>query len=501
MPCGITGQLIEVEISMLPSEKSGLNIIGLTAYDATNCAARIKNSLINNGFNLPENRKILVNLAPAHIKKIGTYFDLAIITGILQVLNVIIIPKAVLKNTVFIGELSIDGSIRPILGSLSIAFDMNSFGKKRLILSKKNEQECSLIKNLEIVGLESLDDLSKYFNQNLFNKYVPPLLNRIDQSAEPKDKLCFSDVKGQQKAKRALQICAAGRHNILMIGSPGSGKTMLSKRLPDIMPPLTYEEILETSKIYSIAGEIKENLVMRRPFRSPHHTSSAAGILGGGHRNIQPGDISLAHNGILFLDELSEFRKSVLDCLRQPLEDNVINIKRTNYQVMMPCNFLLVGATNPCPCGFWGDSIKPCKCSMLVRDHYLRKLSGPLLDRIDIQVSISSLNYKQAHENESSETSESIARKVSNAVGIQIKRQGKLNGILNSREVEKYCYLKGKAEELMLNAFDKLSLTMRSYHKIIKTARTIADLAESEDILDIHLLESLSYRGIDKYIK
>jgi len=499
---GVSAKLVEVEVDVsfgIPN----FFIVGLPDTAIKESSKRILAALKNCGFPMPAKR-FTVNLAPADLKKEGTLFDLPIAIGILQAMGHITIDSDILKSTLFIGELSLDGGIRFIKGALPIAYDTKQIGKTRIILPQANSKEASLIAGVEIIGVNHLTKLIAYLRGECS---IAPTKNNpeiVIKKHHENISLDFAQVKSQTQAKRALQIAAAGRHNILFIGSPGAGKTMLAKRLPSIMPPMTFHELLETTKIYSVSGKLgRQPLVYTRPFRSPHHSISQAGLIGGGSYP-QPGEISLAHNGILFLDELTEFKRDTLEALRQPIENKTVSVARVNQSVEFPASLLLVAALNPCPCGFLGDKKRTCYCSAQQITRYLNKLSGPLLDRIDLQVRVQSLEYDAISMPQQPISSAMMYQKVQTAIEQQKQRfesSDQFNSTMAPDSIERECKLTPAAQEVIKKAFDKLHLSMRGYHKIIKVARTIADLESSELIDAAHLQEAIMYRSLDQYLE
>lgn len=496
---GIDAYLVEVEVDIsrgLPS----FSTVGLPDNAVKESKDRVKSAVKNSGYAFPAKR-ITVNLAPAHIKKEGTTFDLPVAIGILKAEG--IITGETLTDYLILGELSLDGRIKPVKGALSVAVAAKSLNKK-LILPKYNSEEAALVEGVEVVGVDTLPELVEFLNGNLTIDTC-----RVDLSgyfnASSSGHIDISDVKGQEHAKRALEVCAAGGHNILMIGPPGSGKTMLAMRVPTILPDMTLEEAIETTKVHSVAGTLSPGvpLVTERPFRSPHHTISDAGLIGGG-RVPRPGEVSLAHNGVLFLDELPEFRKNVLEVLRQPMEDGRVVISRAAVSLAYPSEFMLVGAMNPCPCGFLGDGHKECVCTPMQVVQYRAKISGPLLDRIDIHCDVPAVRFKELTGQGAAESSNDVKKRVNAARAAQAQRYRDSgifsNSRLTSKLVKSYCAISAESSRLMETAVDRLGLSARAYTRILKVARTIADLDASDGIKTRHISEAIQYRTLDRQL-
>lgn len=494
---GLNAYKIEVEVDVINSIPN-IIIVGLPDNAVSESRERIRSAIKNSSYTFPKG-KVIINLAPADIKKEGTHFDLPMAVGILQEEGVIEPEK--IKDTAFIGELSLDGSLRAVTGVLPIVTGLKKNGITSIFVPKENAKEAALVQDVTIYGAEHLSDIVNHFTDNPITPTVVDIQKYLNSALEEDFLYDFKNVKGQQKAKKALEIAAAGGHNILMSGSPGSGKTLMAKCFASILPPLELEEALELTKIYSISGLLTSDkpLLTQRPFRSVHHTASSVGIIGGGS-NPKPGEITLAHRGVLFLDEMVEFPRMVLETLRQPLEDGKIVISRAKTSVTYPAQFMLVGAMNPCPCGFLGDVEKHCTCTEVQIQRYKSRLSGPLLDRIDLVINIPRLTTDELlNINEDSEPSSEIRKRVISARKIQIERykdEGILtNAELNSNLIEKYCKLDEQSQNLMKMAASKYKLSGRKYARILKLARTIADLSNAKDIEMVHLSQALQYRS------
>lgn len=493
---GLNAYKVLVETDVLNSLPA-FSIVGLPDVAINEARDRVRSAIKNSGFTFPS-RKVVVNLAPADLKKEGSNFDLPIAIGLLTEEEVLSEEKT--KDYAFIGELSLDGSLRGVNGVLPLILGLKEAGVKNIFVPEINAQEASLGGDVNIYGAKFLADVVNHFADNPIKPTVTNIENYLTENFEQEYTYDFKDVKGQQKAKRALEISAAGGHNMLMTGSPGSGKTLMAKCFPSILPPLELQEALELTKIYSICGLLApdEPLMTKRPFRAVHHTASANGIIGGGS-TPKPGEITLAHRGVLFLDEMVEFPRNVLEVLRQPLEDGEVTISRAKHSIKYPAKFILLGAMNPCPCGYLGDKEKQCTCSEFQIQRYQSRLSGPLLDRIDLQVEVPRLTADELLNTQpSSETSADIRKRVTMARKIQAKRYEKegilTNSELTSRLIKKYCKLDDKCTEILKTASIKYQLSGRRYDRILKLARTIADLENSENIQQIHIMQALQYR-------
>ncbi len=496
---GIDAHVIEVEADV--SIGLGVfNIVGLPDGTIKESRERIVAALNNACEEFPI-RKVIVNLAPADIRKVGTGFDLPIAMAILEASNQI--PQGLLSSCLIIGELSLEGKIRPIDGILSVALAARDAGIDTLIVPRENGPSAALIEGLTVLTAVSIDEVLNHFcNNEQLAECLPA--NNPESSWQTKYDVDFSEVKGQDSAKRALEIAAAGKHNVLLSGPPGSGKSMLSKRLPGILPPLTFHEALEVTKIHSVAGVVEKDhtILYTRPFRNPHHSTSGAGLIGGGSVP-KPGEVSLAHHGVLFLDELPEFPRSTLDLLRQPLEDKKVVISRAKVSLGFPSDFILLAAMNPCPCGYLGSEGKECVCSAAAVLKYRSRISGPLMDRIDMQIEMPSLTYDEMNFKQKGESSESIRKRVLNAREMQLERFSRddntsSNANMRHRDVEIHCCLDREGHQILSHVLGKLRLSGRAHDSILKVARTIADLDQSGTIKSHHLSEAVNYRSLDR---
>lgn len=495
---GLEGEKVEIETEVSAGFPA-FHIVGLPDKTLEEAKERVRTAIKNSDLKFPSQKRVLLNLAPADLKKEGSGYDLAIALGILLACNEINFSSAhKIEETVFIGELSLNGELRSVKGVLPMMIYAKQKGIKNIFLPKTNLEEAKLIKGLKIFPLKSLKDLIDYFKGI---KIIEPITSLGIIQAEERDGFEYdmAYIKGQEHAKRALEIAAAGGHNVLMSGVPGAGKTILSKALISILPPMLYEEVLEVTKIYSVAGLLKENqpLILERPFRSPHHTSSAVSLVGGGS-SPKHGEISLAHRGVLFLDEFPEFSRDVLESLRQPLEDGVITVSRVQGSFTFPARFTLVAAQNPCPCGYYGDSVKQCTCSLGQIIRYQKKISGPLLDRIDLHLEINRLGIDDLTKENLSESSKSIRERIKKVRCRQSERFKNLtiftNSEMSSQIIKDFCFINEDSEKLLKQAIDQFHLSARAYYKTIKIAMTIADLEESEFITSSHIAEALQYR-------
>ena len=495
---GIDAYLVEVEVDITQGLPT-FTTVGLPEASVKESKERVKSAINNSGYTFPPDR-ITVNLAPANIKKEGTGFDLPMALGILSATG--IIPQEIISRYLVLGELSLDGRIKPVYGSLPMALAAKQAGYPGIIVPFDNRREASVVNAISVYPVKTLSQIVDFFRG--VTRIAPEKANlaeifRSDNVYEND----FSEVLGQEHAKRALEVAAAGGHNLFMIGPPGSGKTMLAKRVPTILPPLTFDEAIETTKIFSVIGMIGkgQSLITRRPFRSPHHTISDAGLIGGGHIP-RPGEVSLAHNGVLFLDEIPEYKKHVLEVLRLPLEDLQVTISRAASTITYPSSFMLITAMNPCPCGYFSDPKHECRCTYQQIHRYRSKISGPLMDRIDIHVEVPAVPYRDLKSAHQSASSAEIRERATAARNVQTKRFSRskifCNAQMNSRHIKKYCTIDDASSSLLEAAIEKLGLSARAYNRVLKISRTIADLADKETINVEHISEAIQYRSLDR---
>ena len=478
---------------MYPGAGRDFITVGMPDLAVRESRERIKSGMLNSGFGYP-NKSVTINLAPANLKKEGAGFDLPMAVGILGAMGVVTPPD----DHLFVGELSLDGTLRPVRGALSIAVAARKMGLRNLVVPAENGAEAAIAGGVRVFALQHLAEVVTFLQQQDKFQPVTRTAGVVDTEAEPTGP-DFKDVRGQNTAKRALEVAAAGSHNVLMIGPPGSGKTMLAKRFPGILPPLTFQEAIETTQIHSVAGTLPKGLGLLsvRPFRAPHHTVSDAGLLGGGSGIPRPGEVSLAHHGVLFLDELPEFARNVLELLRQPREELSVSLERSTMTLNFPASFLLIGALNPCPCGFFGDPTRECRCTGAIIQRYLGKLSGPLLDRIDLHIEVPAVPYQELRGKDGGVSSAAMRERVCSARDLQQTR-GYYNAHIPAGELRKLCELDAAGERTLEMAVRRMGLSARAHDRILKVARTIADLDHAAGVSAKHLAEAVQYRSLDR---